>query len=859
MTRLQDGAVAMKITTIGLLSILLAFCVPFNALSAGAAAADDDVVDIKTIAPAAPRVQPVAPQVQATPLHSQATPLKFSPEPGKGPQQSGNPAAEPVSSAAQPKPASSGATGSPALQSRAAGGPRAVAPPEVTEPQQLALKQPAGATGPYVAGKLVDRRDTYLPTTVGTVQIRRPFKLFAREELIRDLRFRDTPVKSVIAELANRGGLNILIDSSVNGAITGDLKDMTLNEAMDSVLAAAGLQSRTMANNTVVVGTMQAMTQLGLNRPIAKAFKLSYAHPYDVAILLHTSVFNRGVVPDFTTAKRRVAGNSERNATSTERERGNISDQQALGEGAAKQSFRTREGTTSTNSTTDDGEFRDENNQTSRLETSRQLRGISRAQTQEGVGYNVASTDPGSQQIRQYQETPTDYVVEQNGGGAIAIPDVKNRQVIVVGTPDDIAVAEEAIHLIDKRPRQVHLQASLIEITNQGLRQLGAQLNLQGAGLSGTLLGPGAQPLIQNLPGFGSPARPGPVFNDTATSGPNSVSSSFTTNQQLALQNQFQNQTANSQTISFPPAITATNTSNFNANSNSNATLQQALATVLAQAFSRTSSYILNPTSTALQPIFGGTTVGTPTATSGFTGLLGSLFPLLTAPVAGVTPLTTSQSGFNFLTLSKSAGGRANIATLPAALGLNLNLLLQNNKAKIVANPSILVTDNTEAMIIIADEVLHKVTSVATITSVTTNVELTKAGVFLDVLPKVTQDGFVTLRLRPQVSAPLGPPTTFGTPPNQTTVTLLSIRDVMTQEVRVKDGQTLVLGGLFREDEAAELSKVPYLSELPVMGALFRNTLKGRNRSELMLLITPKIVEDEPPAMAEGTNGPKGM
>ncbi len=314
---------------------------------------------------------------------------------------------------------------------------------------------------------------------------------------------------------------------------------------------------------------------------------------------------------------------------------------------------------------------------------------------------------------------------------------------------------------------------------------------------------------VSSLPGFGSPPRPGPLVDSKG-------------------------------------AIAATST-------------LSPLPTPLAQTFVGSSTYQLNPGSAQTQPILGGATVTTPTNTSGFTGLLGALFPLLTAPLAGVTPVAASQSGFNFLTLSKSAGGRANIATLPAALGLNLNLLLQTNKAKIVANPSILVGDNTEAMIVIADEVLHKVTSVATITSVTTNVELTKAGVFLDVLPKVTEDGFVILRLRPQVSAPLGGPTTFGTPPNQTTVTLLSIRDIMNQEVRVKDGQTLVLGGLFREDEAAQLSKVPYLAELPVMGALFRNSLKGRNRSELMLLITPKVVEEEPPAVSETTNTPKQM
>jgi type IV pilus assembly protein PilQ len=180
--------------------------------------------------------------------------------------------------------------------------------------------------------------------------------------------------------------------------------------------------------------------------------------------------------------------------------------------------------------------------------------------------------------------------------------------------------------------------------------------------------------------------------------------------------------------------------------------------------------------------------------------------------------------------------------------------LLQTNKAKVVANPSVIVTDDTETLITIASEVIHKVTSTVSLGVVTTNVELTKAGIFLNVLPRITEDGFVIMRLRPQVSTPLGPPQTFGSVSAPTTVTLLNVREIMSQEVRVKDGQTLVLGGLFTEQEAAQLAKVPYLAEAPVLGALFRNSLKGRSRTELMLLMTPKIVEEDPTAVSETTN-----
>jgi type IV pilus assembly protein PilQ len=268
------------------------------------------------------------------------------------------------------------------------------------------------------------------------------------------------------------------------------------------------------------------------------------------------------------------------------------------------------------------------------------------------------------------------------------------------------------------------------------------------------------------------------------------------------------------------------------------------LGSALQNATSPGGSPPLVPFSTNVAPTNPGTA---------FTGLVGTLLPAVPLAIAGVQPVAQSQSGFNFLTGGAGTGGKSNIATVPTALNINLNLLLQTNKAKIVANPSVIVVDDTETLITIASEVIHKVTSTVSLGVVTTNVELTKAGVFLNVLPRITEDGFIVMRLRPQVSAPTGPAQTFGSTTAPTTVTLLSVREIMSQEVRVKDGQTLVLGGLLTEQEAAQLAKVPYLAEAPILGALFRNSLKGRDRTELMLLLTPKVVEDDPAAISEAT------
>lgn len=584
----------------------------------------------------------------------------------------------------------------------------------------------------------------------GTVQVRRPFKLFASQELLHNMSFRDMPAREVIAELARRGNLNIIIDKSVVGKITGDLKDLTLDEAMDTVLAAAGLQSRKL-DNTVIIGSPQAMVQLGLNRPVARVFKLSYAHPYDVAMLLNASVFNRGYIPDFNMELKRT---------------GDIApDPNEVG-----------------------GKEESSNNQVTKLDAERRVvRGTSRSQTQEGVGFNNAAVDPGTQQIRTFQEVPADYNVDPNGGSTIVVPDVKNRQLLVVGTVEDLNVAEEAIRILDRRPKQVHVQTSLVELTNQGIRQLAANVSTQGSGLSASVLGNAAAPLVRYLPGLGGQSA------NLAGSG-----------------TQVSSQATSTPLIPFTQSSTQ---------------ITQTANSVAPASNSVTNFAPANP----------------------FSGLIGSVLPTTVQQIAGVSSVPAAQTGINLLTLGGGAGGRANIATVPTALNISLNMLLQTNKAKLIANPSVVVVDNTESLITLAQEVVHKVTSTVSLGVVTTNVELTKAGIFLNVLPKVTEDGFVTMRLRPQVSTPLGAPLVFGNPnQNPTIVTLLNIRDIMSQEVRVKDGQTLVIGGLFTENEAAILAKVPYLAETPVLGALFRNSLKGRNRTELMLLITPKVVEDDP-------------
>jgi type II secretory pathway component GspD/PulD (secretin) len=666
-----------------------------------------------------------------------------------------------------------------------------------------------------------------IPGSPGEVQIKRPFKLFAREEIIHNLSFRETPVREVIAEIARRGNLNILVDKSVVGKITGDLHDVTLNEAMTNVLSAAGLQTRVLPGNTVMIGTQNAFTLLGLNRTTAKAFHLSYAFPYDVAQILHASVFNRGFLPDFTSIMNKKTANTGSEKVGRTSKETSGSKLRAPGEFGGDKAVDQIETKTHDNTAGEVDDMTTDTKYTSKIDNVRNVKSQSKATPTEGQGFQNSATDPGSQQIRSTQEVAVDYVVEQNGGGTICIPDSRNRQVLVVGTQEDVQLAGEAIRLLDRRPAEVHIQSSLLEITNEGIRQIGAAIGVQGQGASANVLGQHLAPLVQYLPGLGSR---GPTTGPTGVT----VGGAVTTTTPVNILNRFTDPTG---ILSLLRAVPPANQIFSAINSN-----------LVDSAVSPPVGSTVNVQSTNLRNTL--TDVTTASPVSAFTGLLGNLVPTTLPSAAAVAPRSTSFSSFNFLTLGKKAGGRANIATMPAGLNLGLNLLLQTNKAKLVANPSVVVLDNTEALIVIADEVVHKVTTTVSLGVVTTNVELEKAGIFLDVVPKVSDDGFITMRLRPRVSTPL-PQQSFAD--DTVVVTPLSIREVLSQNVRVKDGQTLVIGGLFSEREEAQLGKVPYLAETPILGTFFRNTLKGRRRTELMLLITPKIVEEEPPALVEGS------
>jgi type II secretory pathway component GspD/PulD (secretin) len=164
-----------------------------------------------------------------------------------------------------------------------------------------------------------------------------------------------------------------------------------------------------------------------------------------------------------------------------------------------------------------------------------------------------------------------------------------------------------------------------------------------------------------------------------------------------------------------------------------------------------------------------------------------------------------------------------------------LEALAETVDMKTLANPKILAVDNQEAEIIIGDRLGFRITT-TTETSSLESVEFIDVGTQLTLTPQISDDGLVLLEVHPEVSS--GIISAAGLPSESTAEA--------TTHMLVRDGQTIVLGGLLKEGESERVLKVPLLGDIPWLGHLFRRTKKSTSRSELIVLITPHIVGPEP-------------
>jgi general secretion pathway protein D len=171
-----------------------------------------------------------------------------------------------------------------------------------------------------------------------------------------------------------------------------------------------------------------------------------------------------------------------------------------------------------------------------------------------------------------------------------------------------------------------------------------------------------------------------------------------------------------------------------------------------------------------------------------------------------------------------------------------LNILAANSKLNIIASPHIMVSDNQTAKIQVGDKVptvsqTQALATTTTTTGVISSVQYLDTGVMLSVTPHINAGGLVTMEISQEVS---NATTTTSSTIDSPTISKRTAQSTVT----VQAGETMVLGGLISEKKSNDSSGLPFISELPVVGALFGAQHLKDDRTELVMLITPKLVSN---------------
>lgn len=556
-------------------------------------------------------------------------------------------------------------------------------------------------------------------------------------------------IRSVLRDLSVQGGLNLMMDESVNGNVTIEMTNVTLNQALDSVAALGDLKILKQGGNIYLAISRQAAIEKGLDRQLSKVIPLSYTNATRVAMTLNNSLFaplnsaNGGAGGSGSTAGASATGGPQkakadartnsiilvgtaqdielaeatiarmdvpRQSKTFYLSHANALDVATLLAGSAFNdgtgSFQVGSGSNTSSAGSAAG------GTTMNPTTVR----VERTDIQEGTGINTfgssggggssGSTNSGlSSTVTLRGSVKTQDTASVSPDNALIVPDTRQNSITIMGTAEQIALAESLIPTFDAQLPQVSIEASLVEISDTNQKEFSTRWGIADGKLQ-----------------FG--------FN-------NQPLSSVSGNGLIGLSN-----------ISDPTEVNS-----------------------------------------------------------------------------------LARSGISFNT---------NPAVTRPDYAFAIRNLVTQGKAKILANPTIVATHDSESIISIVDEIVRRVvTTVDQSGFATQTIEIGEAGIVMDILPKIGEDGTVNMRIRPSVTSVLREEVVVGN-----LVTLVSRRDLLSQNVRLRDGETLVIGGLIQEQSTTRNDKLPIAGDLPIVSAMFRASQRSSKRTELVLMITPHIISN---------------
>ena len=226
---------------------------------------------------------------------------------------------------------------------------------------------------------------------------------------------------------------------------------------------------------------------------------------------------------------------------------------------------------------------------------------------------------------------------------------------------------------------------------------------------------------------------------------------------------------------------------------------------------------------------------------AGFGGTLEPLFDFAVGDlIAATTEITSSVTDLEFTI--------PNFIQYPREFLAQVQAQVTNGNAKILTDPTLMVQEGQTASINLTQEVVGNIQSETEttegLTTRTITAEIREAGLILElVVDRIDDNGYINLAVNPTVTA-IGATQDLSIGDDTNQIALLNVRRINSGQIRLRDGQTLLMAGIIQDTDRTTISKVPFLGDLPLLGALFRRTDRENSRQEVIVLLTPQIIGD---------------
>ncbi|MBD6617141.1 AMIN domain-containing protein [Komarekiella sp. 'clone 1'] len=214
--------------------------------------------------------------------------------------------------------------------------------------------------------------------------------------------------------------------------------------------------------------------------------------------------------------------------------------------------------------------------------------------------------------------------------------------------------------------------------------------------------------------------------------------------------------------------------------------------------------------------------------------------------------ITRNADGTSSITQGALGSATTTLPTLfqfPKRLLASLQAQVTNGNAKILTDPTLIVQEGQTANVNLTQEVVgnikREIVRDANLATETISAEKDRVGLTLGVkIERIDDNGFVSLSVAPVVKAPQAPATINVGGGGSQQIFLVSERSLNSGLIRLRDGQTLILSGIIQDTDRTSVSKIPILGDLPLIGSLFRQTNRSNQRQEVIVLLTPQIMDD---------------